>query len=136
MNRYPFNSTILLSVVLLLAPVLTVAQHQILPDFQADPSARVFNGRLYIYPSHDLAGNKDWEMFDWHVFSTDDMVHWKDHGVIFSLKDITWAKYTRGRPTVSSEMENTTFTSLPTIRLESLSQIRLRGRSRTRSASP
>ena len=28
---------------------------------------------------------------DWHAFSTDDMVHWKDHGVIFSLKDITWA---------------------------------------------
>ena len=62
MNRHSFNSTILLSVVLLLAPVLTVAQHQILPDFQAVPSARVFNGRLYIYPSHDLAGNKDWEM--------------------------------------------------------------------------
>jgi beta-xylosidase len=30
-------------------------------------------------------------MIDWHVFSTDDMVHWKDHGVIFSLKDIRWA---------------------------------------------
>jgi len=30
-------------------------------------------------------------MVDWHVFSTSDMVHWKDHGVIFSLKDITWA---------------------------------------------
>ena len=67
------------------------AQHQILPDFQADPSARVFNGRLYVYPSHDLAGNKGWDMVDWHAFSTDDMVHWKDHGVIFSLKDITWA---------------------------------------------
>lgn len=68
------------------------AQRQILPDFQADPSARVFHGRLYVYPSHDIAGSKDWDMRDWHVFSTDDMVHWKDHGVIFGLKDIGWAK--------------------------------------------
>jgi len=70
---------------------VVAAQHQILPDFQADPSARVFNGRLDVYPSHDIAGNKDWDMVDWHVFSTDDMVHWTDHGTIFSLKDITWA---------------------------------------------
>ena len=67
------------------------AQHQVLPDLQADPTARVFNGRLYVYPSHDIAGSKGWDMIDWHVFSTDDMLHWKDHGVIFSLKDITWA---------------------------------------------
>jgi len=67
------------------------AQRQVLPDFQADPSARVFNGRLYVYPSHDIAGSKDWDMVDWHVFSTDDMAHWTDHGVIFSLKDVKWA---------------------------------------------
>ena len=68
-----------------------LAQHQVLPDFEADPSARVFAGRLYVYPSHDLAGSKDWNMVDWHAFSTDDMVHWKDNGVVFSLKDLTWA---------------------------------------------
>jgi Glycosyl hydrolases family 43 len=71
------------------SPIVT--KHQILPDFEADPSARVFHGRLYVYPSHDIAGSKGWDMIDWHVFSTDDMVHWKDHGVIFSLKDIRWA---------------------------------------------
>lgn len=38
-----------------------------------------------------MAGSKYWDMVDWHVFSTKDMVHWKDHGVIFSLKDLTWA---------------------------------------------
>ncbi len=92
MKRHSFIGTSFFAAFLSLAPALALAQHQILPDFQADPSARVFNGRLYIYPSHDIAGNKDWEMFDWHVFSTDDMIHWKDHGVIFSLKDITWAK--------------------------------------------
>src|SRR5260370_29607631 len=70
---------------------LMAAKHQILPDFEADPSARVIHGLLYVYPSHDVAGSKDWDMIDWHVFSTVDMGHWKDHGGIFSLKDIRWA---------------------------------------------
>ena len=73
------------------ACAVAAAQHQVLPDFQADPSARVFHGKLYVYPSHDVAGSKDWDMVDWHAFSTDDMIHFKDHGVIFSLKDVTWA---------------------------------------------
>ena len=65
----------------------------ILPDFHADPSAHVFDGTLWLYPSHDIAGTKYWwKMFDWHAFSSNDLVHWKDHGVIFSLKETTWAK--------------------------------------------
>jgi hypothetical protein len=48
-------------------PIAT--KHQILPDFEADPSARVFHERLYVYPSHDIVGSKDWDMIDWHVFS-------------------------------------------------------------------
>ncbi len=83
--------TTLLSAMLLVWASVASAQYQVLPDFQADPTARVFHGRLYVYPSHDLAGSKGWNMVDWHVFSTKDMVHWKDNGVIFSLKDLTWA---------------------------------------------
>ena len=30
-------------------------------------------------------------MVDWHVFSTDDLTTWTDHGEIFSLEDIAWA---------------------------------------------
>jgi arabinoxylan arabinofuranohydrolase len=86
------RAKILLALIFGAGTHLLFAQHQILPDFQADPSARVFHGRLYVYPSHDLAGSKDWDMRDWHVFSTEDMVHWRDHGQIFSLADITWAK--------------------------------------------
>jgi arabinoxylan arabinofuranohydrolase len=84
----------------LLVPLLLTCAHAppvvssrpILPDFQADPSAHVWDGRYWIYPSHDLAGSKDWDMVDWHAFSSTDLVHWTDHGAIFSLKDITWAK--------------------------------------------
>ena len=69
-------------------------------DFMADPSAHVFNGKLYIYPSHDrrtsVTSNAHGEAFlmiDYHVFSLDDVENGEvtDHGVILDLKDIPWA---------------------------------------------
>jgi acetyl esterase/lipase len=65
-------------------------------QFSADPSAHVFNGRLYLYPSHDIPtvkyqGVQPWFcMSDYHVFSTDDMTHWTDHGNIVDQKDVPW----------------------------------------------
>jgi hypothetical protein len=69
-------------------------------DYMADPSVHVFNGKLYIYPSHDREGgiaendNGDhFDMKDYHVFSMDDVEKGQatDHGVIFDVKDIPWA---------------------------------------------
>ncbi|MGQ7944310.1 family 43 glycosylhydrolase [Flavobacterium sp. WC2509] len=60
--------------------------------YTADPSARVFNDTLYVYPSHDRDNAKWWDMEDWHVFSTTDMKKFEDHGKAFSLTDIPWAK--------------------------------------------
>lgn len=62
--------------------------------FTADPSARVFNGRLYVYTSHDQddsSHDKHFDMLDWHVFSSADLVHWTDHGAFFGLDDVDWA---------------------------------------------
>ncbi|MFR9651289.1 MAG: family 43 glycosylhydrolase [Rikenellaceae bacterium] len=60
--------------------------------FTADPTARVFNDKLYVYTSHDRSLANYFTMTDWHVFSTDDMVAWRDHGAFFGLDDIAWAK--------------------------------------------
>ena len=35
---------------------------------------------------------KSWDEVDWRVFSTEDLVNWTDHGVVFSLKDLSWAQ--------------------------------------------
>jgi len=67
--------------------------------FMADPSANVFNGRLYIYPSHDVESgipendNGDhFDMKDYHVYSMDDINgEVTDHGVILDVNDIPWA---------------------------------------------
>ncbi len=60
--------------------------------YTADPTARVFDGTLYVYTSHDRKDADYFFMTDWHVFSTTDMKNWKDHGAFFSLDDIPWAK--------------------------------------------
>lgn len=59
--------------------------------YTADPSARVFNDTLYVYPSHDEDTATTFSMRDWHVFSTTDMENWTDHGVALSLDDLSWA---------------------------------------------
>ena len=67
--------------------------------YTADPSAHVFNGRIYIYPSHDRdSGIPDndlgdqYDMVDYHVFSMDDIEgDVTDHGVAIALEDIPWA---------------------------------------------
>ena len=74
-------------------------------DYMADPSTHIFNGRLFIYPSHDWESgipendNGDhFNMKDYHVFSTDDIEavisgekQLVDHGVVLEVKDIPWA---------------------------------------------
>lgn len=67
-------------------PIITIR-------YSADPSARVFNDTLYIYPSHDRDSAQWWDMEDYYAYSTTDMKTFKDEGLIFEpLKQTTWAK--------------------------------------------
>ncbi|MCR8556494.1 family 43 glycosylhydrolase [Mucilaginibacter sp. BJC16-A38] len=65
-------------------------------QFTADPSARVFNGKVYLYPSHDILaspghGKVGWFcMQDYHVFSSSNLTDWTDHGVIVSQNKVPW----------------------------------------------
>lgn len=62
--------------------------------FTADPSAHVWeDGRLYVYPSHDVAPPRGCDLMDgYHVFSTDDMVNWVDHGEILHSSQVPWGR--------------------------------------------
>jgi len=60
--------------------------------YTADPSAHVFNDRLYVYTSHDEDDATYFDMLDWHVFSTENLIDWTDHGAILSLEDVKWAE--------------------------------------------
>ncbi|KAI1778769.1 glycoside hydrolase family 43 protein [Hypoxylon cercidicola] len=75
--------------------------------YTADPSAHVFDGKLYIYPSHDretdiqFNDNGDqYDMTDYHVFSLDSLSSYTsdsseapkvtDHGVVLSAEQVPW----------------------------------------------
>jgi arabinoxylan arabinofuranohydrolase len=62
--------------------------------YTADPSAHVWSdGRLYVYPSHDIEPPQGCDLMDkYHVFSTDDMINWTDHGEILGAADVEWGR--------------------------------------------
>jgi hypothetical protein len=73
------------------------AQNPLVMDqFTADPTARVFEGKIYVYPSHDIKagsgrGRSGWfAMEDYHVFSSENLMDWTDHGVILSQTTVPW----------------------------------------------
>ncbi|WP_224745835.1 family 43 glycosylhydrolase [Neiella litorisoli] len=58
----------------------------------ADPSGHVWqDGRMYLYTSHDENCQLDFWMKDWHVFSSDDLINWVDHGAVLSVDQLSWA---------------------------------------------
>jgi arabinoxylan arabinofuranohydrolase len=60
--------------------------------FTADPSGLEYNGRLYLYCSHDLDGQTGYDMVDFTCISTDDLVNWTDHGEVFKVpNNAVWA---------------------------------------------
>lgn len=71
--------------------------------YSADPSAHVWEtdpDTLYVYPSHDRYPNRGCDRMDgFHVYSTKDMVNFKDEGEIFSAYDLEWGMTTENDAT-------------------------------------
>ncbi|NHN31499.1 glycoside hydrolase family 43 protein [Paenibacillus agricola] len=83
--------------------------------YTADPSAHVFEGKIYIYPSHDLDldgpsndNGDQYAMEDYHVLSIDNFKSsCIDHGEALHLKDIPWAKQQLWAP--DAALKNNTY---------------------------
>src|SRR6187431_3221786 len=80
-------------------PALFIGEPLVKNIYTADPSAHVFNGKLYIYPSHDIetgvtsSGEGDrFDMKDFHILSLDAVGgEVTDNGEALNIKDIPWA---------------------------------------------
>jgi beta-xylosidase len=80
-------------------PAQFLTQPLVSEIYTADPSAHVFNGKLFIYPSHDIEAGvpqddlgSHFAMRDYHVFSLDKIGGKAvDHGVALDIKDVPWA---------------------------------------------
>ena len=81
---------------LLCLPLAVAAQNPVISgQFTADPTARVFNNRVYLFPSHDIVPpegqRQDWFcMADYHVFSSENLTEWTDHGIVISQESVPW----------------------------------------------
>lgn len=88
----------MLGILLFVQGTSVSAQNPFIRDqFTVDPSARVFNNKVYVFPSHDIQApkgkglRKDWFcMEDYHVFSSENLIKWTDHGMIVSQYDAPW----------------------------------------------
>ncbi len=58
--------------------------------YTADPAPYVHDGVIYLYTTHDEDGAEGFEMFDWLLYTSTDMVNWTDHGAVASLDDFAW----------------------------------------------
>ena len=87
-----------LTLLLLALPLSVAAQNPVIRDqFSADPTARVFNNKVYLYPSHDIippqGQRQDWFcMEDYHVFSSENLTDWTDHGMIVTQNKVPWVR--------------------------------------------
>jgi hypothetical protein len=94
-----FKSSLLAGMILI--STFSWSQNPVVRDqFSADPTARIFNGKVYLFPSHDIPApasfpRKDWFcMADYHVFSSSNLTDWTDHGVIVSQEKVDWVNPT------------------------------------------
>ena len=66
--------------------------------FNSDPTLHHIKGQLWMFTTHDLVSEQFergymWDnMYDYHSESTTDFRTWVDHGSIFSILDVGWAK--------------------------------------------
>ncbi|PTN05909.1 glycoside hydrolase family 43 protein [Mangrovibacterium marinum] len=84
--------TLLLLGILIASVIDAEAQNPIVQTaFTADPAPMVYNGTVYLYTSHDEDStvNNFFTMYDWHCYSSDDMVNWTDHGAVASLRNFS-----------------------------------------------
>lgn len=83
----------IMSACALLIPAPASAGIPISPRFCADPSPHLFDGRVYVYATNDQDNSGTyWDSTNWRVFSSGDLVHWRDDGSFLSVSVFAWAR--------------------------------------------
>jgi beta-xylosidase len=72
----------------------------VLPGLTADPDVHYLDGQYWIYPTSD--GYAGWSGTSFKAYSSRDLVHWQDHGVILDLgPDVSWADKNAWAPAIA-----------------------------------
>jgi beta-xylosidase len=68
------------------------AENPIITDkYTADPAALVHDGTVYLYCGHDQSERNGYDLREWLVYSSTDMVNWTEHPVPLRATDFEWA---------------------------------------------
>lgn len=91
------NRHLLITALFLLSVLSTLADNPFVTHIHtADPSARAYNGKMYVLTSRDVPGCTGDQgingfcMPGYNMFSTTDFVHWTDHGMVVNQIDVPW----------------------------------------------
>lgn len=86
-----------------IASVMAYGQQTTLPNlpivqtrYTADPAPYVHGDTVYLYTTHDEDNSEGFNMKDWLLYTSTDMVNWEDHGAVASLGDFKWYKGDNG----------------------------------------
>ena len=87
---------LIISAITMIICGISIAQNPIITHmYTADPTARVINGKLYMYPSSDCVPPEGVNcptfcMPGYHAFSLENEWTWKDHGWVLKENDVPW----------------------------------------------
>lgn len=65
-------------------------------EYTADPAPLVVGDTVYLYTTHDEDGADGFDMRDWLLYTSTDMVNWTNHGAVASLQDFKWRSRDNG----------------------------------------
>ena len=85
---------LILSATLMGTVLCANAQNPIISTmYTPDPAPFVYGDKVYLFVDHDEDGrNRDFNMKDWALFSTDDMVNWTYLGTQVNTAVFKWAR--------------------------------------------
>lgn len=64
--------------------------------YTADPAPMVYGDTVFLYTTHDEDTANNFEMYDWLLYKSTDMVNWTDCGSVASTKDFVWRSRDNG----------------------------------------
>lgn len=92
-----FFRTILYTLTFVLPLKVLEAQNPIIQTkYTADPAPLVYHDTVFLYTGHDEDNAFGFEMHDWLLYTSTDMVNWTDHGAVASLKNFKWVNTDNG----------------------------------------
>lgn len=60
--------------------------------YTADPAPLVLGSSVYLYTTHDATNQSSYDMYDYSLMSSTDLVNWFDHGIVFDARNATWGE--------------------------------------------